>query len=401
MRVFLCIAFLLAASPAFANEALRGAPGIAVAIGGALRYDNEVVWSRLVELSGGAGSSWVVLPLASANPQRSGESAAKALMQRGARAEVLSLKDGEALLPKVRAARGIYFTGGAQERITAALLDASGHATPLLEAIRAASKAGAVVAGTSAGAAIMSATMIRDAPHVLDVLKEGVRPGREVSPGLGFVGPDIFVDQHFLKRGRIGRLLPAMAQSGYRVGVGVDEDTAVVFQGTTVEVLGYKGALVVDLRDAKVTPGSPFHAKNVRLTYLDRGDRYDLATRVATPSAAKRAGTAIAPFAPGFKPHFDTEPFAADILGDSVIVNLMAQLLDNRRTEAFGLAFGSPRGSLQPALGFEWRLHKGADTAGWFTGTLGGEDYTIVEMRLDVTPVRLAQPLYVPVERKP
>ena len=74
----------------------------------------------------------------------------------------------------------------------------------------------------------MSTTMFRDAPDPLMVLKGQLRDGREFDQGLGFVGPDLFVDQHFLKRGRIGRMLPLMVAKGYKLGVGIEENSAIV-----------------------------------------------------------------------------------------------------------------------------------------------------------------------------
>lgn len=74
----------------------------------------------------------------------------------------------------------------------------------------------------------MSATMFRDAPDVLRVLKFGAHESREIDRGLGFVGADLFVDQHFLRRGRLGRMLPVMVQKNYKLGLGVKENCGAV-----------------------------------------------------------------------------------------------------------------------------------------------------------------------------
>ncbi|MET0210949.1 MAG: hypothetical protein ABW220_18045 [Burkholderiaceae bacterium] len=104
-------------------------PGYAVPIGGALKYDNQEVWSRLVQLSGGEGTRWVVIPTAAGNPLGTGNRIAEALKREGAKVEVLPVSPrltdrdaaadarSAALVAKIRAAHGVFFSGGAQERI--------------------------------------------------------------------------------------------------------------------------------------------------------------------------------------------------------------------------------------------------------------------------------------------
>lgn len=210
------------------------------------------------------------------------------------------------------------------------------------------------------------------------------------------------MDQHFLKRGRFGRLLPALMHSRFKLGVGVDENTAAMFCGRQVEVFGGKGALVLDLHEASTDPSIPeFNLRDARLTYLDRGDRYDLDSRVVTPSAEKQAGKRIDPNAKDFKPFFKSEEFHPDVLADTVVANLMGNLIDNAQREVIGLAFDGLTASgarskpdKKPELGFEFRFRKGADSMGWFTSAFGGEDYTVANIRLDVTPVTMSLPLY-------
>ncbi|HSV68530.1 MAG TPA: cyanophycinase [Methylibium sp.] len=399
----------IAAEPEQRPEA---ATGYAVAIGGALKYDHAAIWTRLVQLSGGTGSRWVVIPAAAANPQATGWRLIDALERHGAQADLLPVAPRWAgtdvaravrdplLIERVRSARGVFFAGGAQEYIVDAL-QPDGKRTPLLEAIWDVFRSGGVIAGTSAGAAVMSTTMFRDAMDVRRVLINGrLIQGQEIDRGLGFIGSELFVDQHFLKRGRIGRILPVMVQAGYKLGLGVEEDTAAIVHGSTVEILGAKGALLVDLSDATRDDAlGAFNLRNARLSYLDRGDRHDLATGVTTPSPQKLAGMAIDPSAPDFRPYNRRAAFHGDILGDSAIVNAMSHLIDNRDTEALGLALPPPGlGEGIAALGFEFRLRRAPDSRGWYTGAFGGEDYTVLGIRLDVTPVRMAQPMYVPLQ---
>ncbi|WP_130430367.1 cyanophycinase [Rivibacter subsaxonicus] len=392
-------------------------PGIVVPIGGALKFDNAEVWARLVQLSGGPGARWLVLPTAGDSPQRAGERIAQTLEQAGAKATVLPVSPrwpgtevaravrDPALVAEVAQAAGVYFAGGAQERIVDAL-QPGGQSTPLLDAIRALKARGGIVAGSSAGAAVMSRTMFRDAQDSLAVLKFGARMGKEIDRGLGFVGDELFVDQHFLKRGRIGRLLPVMWQEGFKLGLGVEENSGAIVRGSQIEAIGAKGALLVDLRGASHDASlGAFNLKGVRLTYLDRGDRHDLGTGTTTPSEIKQRDAAIDPNSAAFKPYFPRAPFYGDMLGDNTIVNAMGNLIDNRESEAFGLAFDGralrPGAPAQPpearaTLGFEFRLYRGPDSRGWFTGAFGGEDYTAVNLYLDVTPVEMAKPLFRP-----
>jgi cyanophycinase len=81
----------------------------------------------------------------------------------------------------------------------------------------------------------------------------------------------------------------------------------------------------------------------------------------------------------------------------------MTQLLDGPAPEVRGLAYrANPRpGDPAPDIGFEFRLHRGAGLVGWRSGGLGGEGYTVLGARLDVVPVRVANPLFTPLAIEP
>ncbi len=393
-------------------------PGPAIAIGGALRLDHTAVWQRIVQEAGGAGSRIGVLATASASPERTAAGIVQALQRAGAQAEVIPvaprqpgsdwqrLRDDPALAQRVAAMQGVFFSGGAQEVIVDTLRP-QGRETALLQAIRTMHARGGMVAGTSAGAAIMSEWMFRDAQDPLLVLKGRLREGQGIDKGLGFAGPALFVDQHFLRRGRIGRLLPVMVAKGYRWGLGVEEDSAAIVRGDSIEVIGSRGALLVDLRAAQPTPrDGAFGLQGAALSFLDRGDRFDLRDGQLLPAADKRAGR-IDARAAGFKPHHAHAGFHPDLLGDNAIVHAMTRLADSPESEVRGLVFngralaGADTRDEQPLLGFEFRLYKGPDTLAWFTSARGGEDYSVWRMRLDVSPVRMAQPLYRPWAAEP
>jgi cyanophycinase len=349
------------------------AQGITVAIGGALRDDNAEVWGRLVELAGGKGARFAVFATASADPDATAARIAANLQRHGALAEHIrvaphfgatdaAVRDAH-WIARVRASRAVFFSGGEQERLMDTLRP-SGRDTPLLDAIRALHAAGGLVAGTSSGAAVLSEVAVRDIRSPLAVLQGApLRDGREVGIGFGFVPAGVVVDQHFIKRGRIGRLLPLLASRAQALGLGVEEDSAAIVRGDEVEVIGARGVLVADMSGA-THERAPFAAQGVRLWWLQRGDRMTLATRGVTPAAHKRALDPAAPYYRG-------EVFVTDLLADGAIV-----------------------GADNTAPGFEWRLHLGPRSRGWVGGT--SDDVTVADVLLDIVPVRITRPLYTP-----
>ncbi|MGQ3050686.1 MAG: cyanophycinase [Roseateles sp.] len=389
--------------------------GTVIVIGGALKAESDAVWQRMVDEAGGAGAAIAVFPTAAADPERVAAQIVAALNRCGARAHVVpvaphlegvdlqaALRD-EALIARVAASDAVFFSGGSQEFIVDTLQPA-GRPTAMLGAIHAVFSAGGVVAGTSAGAAIMSRLMFRDAMDNLAVLKGQWRAGREYDQGLGFVDPALLIDQHFLKRGRIGRMLPAMRALGLRLGLGVDENAAVVIKGGRLEVLGGSGALLVDLGEASHDAALPaFNLRGARLSYLDHGDCHDLASGVTTPAPRKLTGTCIDPAAPGFKPGLETDRYFLDILGDGCLLGAMTQLLDGPGAEVRGLAYRAnpPSDERAPDIGFEFRLHRAPGLVGWRSAGHGDEGYTVLGARLDVVPVRVANPLFLPLTAEP
>ncbi len=397
----------VAAAPAAA--AVATAPGPAIAIGGALRDDNAAVWSRMIEPAGGPGARFVILATASGDPDAAARGTIAALTAHGAVGEHLrvapELKGVDnaaavrdtALIAKVRAADGVFFTGGDQGRIVDTL-SPGGVESPLLLAIRELQQRGGVVAGTSAGAAIISRTMFRDPGSVIALMKGPLRPGKDFDAGLGFAQSDLFVDQHFLSRGRLGRMLALMQASGMKLGLGVEEDSAAVLRGDQVEVLGEGGALLVDLAEATTDPTlGAFNVANARLTYLGQGDRYDLRTRMLSPAKAKLEGQLIDPRAADFKPYHEDAPYALDVLAAGVVLQSMIRIVDGKPTESRGLAFdASPAATAPRDLGFEFRFSRRPDTLGWYDPVASADAYTLANLRLDVVPVRVAQPLFGP-----
>ncbi|MBD8530782.1 MULTISPECIES: cyanophycinase [unclassified Massilia] len=372
--------------------------GSLVIIGGALRPDNAAVWERIVELAGGKGARIAVFASASANPEKSGAGLVERLDKYGANAFFVPVAvrltgtdyqvaaDSPELAQAVRSAGGAYFAGGDQARITRALRRPDGSNTRVLDALWELYRRGGVIAGSSAGAAIMSSTMFGNPKPVLATLKLGLTDGQEIAPGLGFIGDDVFIDQHLLVRGRFARMLPAMLQKGYKLGLGIDENTAmVVGPNRDVEVLGYKGALVVDLSAANARQGT-FNVSNVRLSYLDNGDRFNIATHSFTPAPDKADGR-LDPA----RPYYREPLFSADILGNSTVVDLMGKLIDSDQFEAIGLTLDSAN-AVQPDLGFEFKFSRTGDSVGYMSATT--EAYSVYNVRLDIRPIVVKRPLY-------
>jgi cyanophycinase len=391
---------------AVAQSASASQPGAVVPIGGALRDDNAAIWSRIVQLAGGPGARFVVLATAAGDPDAAAARIIANLQRHGAAAEHLRVSpriagqdvaaavSDPALIARLDAAQGVFMAGGEQARLLDAL-QPRGQASPLLAALKRVVVRGGVVAGTSAGAAVMSDWVFRDMPDVLAAMQSPLKAGEHIDRGFALTPPDVAVDQHFLKRGRIGRLLPLLQQQGLPFGIGVEEDSAAIVRGHAVEAIGARGVLVVDLRDAAsdATLGA-FNLRGARLSYLAHGDRYDLNSRVLHTSPAKSKGSRVDPNAPGHKGYFGGAMFYPDMLGDFTIVNAMARLVDSNQREALGLAFaaGPNREQADSRLGFEWRLSIGPDTVAHAGNP--GDDYTVAQVRLDVRPVRMAWPLY-------
>ena len=394
------VALALAVCAGAVMAADAGPPkGSLVIIGGGLRVNNAEVWEKIVALAGGKGARIAVLPTAAQTPAKEARLTVDALNRYGARAfvvpvapmlagtDVRKAADDPALADAIRKAGGAFFTGGDQARITGSLRRADGSNTAVLDALWALYRRGGVIVGTSAGAAIMSSTMFHDPPlDVMPVLKNGVVDGKDIAPGLGFIGTDVFVDQHLLARGRFARMLPAMLAKGYTLGLGIDENTAVVVgPSRDVTVIGYRGALVIDLAQATTDRTQPgFNLSNARISYLDSGDRFNLATRTYVPGPGKE---------PVDRKFVEHRPpiFYTDILGNTAVADLLEKLADSDLQRAVGVAFEGPD-SPSPERGFEFTFTRVPDSREYVTNR---EDaYSVYRIRMDVRPVRVRQPFY-------
>ena len=383
--------------------------GALVIIGGSARHDNAAIWSEVLRLAGGPGKRIAVFPSASSYPIKNGERAVKLLRSHGADAFLVPLAlsgfdgvrhDDVARDPhwveQVRGAHGVFFIGGSQSRIREALVEADGANTPMLDAVWDVYHRGGVVSGTSAGAAIMSRVMFRDAGVVLNTLLHGVRMGKEMDHGLGFLDGDWFVDQHCLVRGRFARAIVAMQAQNMHFGLGIDEDTAVVVEhGGQARVVGNRGAVVLDLSQARTDSKSAnFNIHNARLTYLNHGDEIHLRTLAVTPNPQRAVDRTIDPRASDFKPSIQRRLFFLDVLANTTLVDIMHRVIDHQEGLAVGLAFDGGAATQGSTPGFEFRFYRGADSLGWETEDHGTTDCTVQNIHLDIRPVTVHGPLY-------
>jgi cyanophycinase len=256
-----------------------------MAIGGAEdKLRKRTVLKRFVALAGGQEARIAVVPTASSlGPEIAGVYDA-AFTRLGARAVVAARPmsreeaDDESMVGLLDDVSGIFMTGGNQLKLAAIV-----NGTAFGEAIKRAHRRGAVVAGTSAGASIQSSHMVAFGPG-------GATPKQrmtQVASGLGLV-PDCVIDQHFAQRNRYGRLLSIVAQSPNLLGIGVDEDTAMIVTqdngSALLEVAGRGAVTVMDGRSLvsnayEAKGSSPLLVSGARLHVLPDGAVFDLHSR--------------------------------------------------------------------------------------------------------------------------
>ncbi|MDA8235798.1 MAG: cyanophycinase [Clostridia bacterium] len=256
--------------------------GILVIIGGAEDKENKcLILKRVTQLAGGQEGRLVLISTATENPEEVGEEYKRIFLRLGLKRVInlcLSTREQaeeQKAVEEIRGATAIFFTGGDQLRITSIL---GGTAVDL--AVYEAYRRGTVIAGTSAGASAMSNTMIVEGNS-----DEGPKQNTvKMAPGLGLLD-QVVIDQHFAQRGRLGRLLAAVAQNPNILGIGIDEDTAIEVNKGLFRVIGSQTVTIIDGRQILYTnaseadPRQPLALSNVTLHVLPPGYGYDLRTR--------------------------------------------------------------------------------------------------------------------------
>jgi cyanophycinase len=250
----------------------EGIDGALVLCGGGKM--TEEIRDRFVKLAGGEKAHLVIIPSASDAADKLPAEKLLAPWEARKVASVVLLHTRSkqtANDPKfhdpLRKATGVWFSGGLQARIAEAYAG-----TAVEKELHALLKRGGVIGGTSAGAAVMSKTMIASG-----------NPDPVMGRGLDLL-PGTIIDQHFLKRDRKGRLFKALAKNPGLVGLGIDEGTALVVRGRKMEVLG-DSSVTVCLADSPAWPARTIELK---------------AGKVADLTALRRA--AVARAGPRFPP---------------------------------------------------------------------------------------------------
>lgn len=243
------------------------AKGSLVLVGGNMR--DETILRRIIDLAGGPEELLVVIPTAGgAEDYDQYFSGLRGLRAAGGKNLLVlhtynrAVADSESFVEPLRRARGVFFAGGRQWRLADAYLN-----TRTQQELRALLDRGGVIAGSSAGATILGSFLVRGDTRGNEVMMGDHREG------FGFLR-NVAIDQHLLRRNRQFDMLEVIQAHPALLGIGIDEDTAIVVQQDQFEVIGNSYVVVYD-NQRHIPPSGPFY-------FLAAGDRYNLASREAS-----------------------------------------------------------------------------------------------------------------------
>ena len=253
-----------------------------VIIGGAEDKEGDCqILREFVRRAGSTKARIVILTAATELPREVGENYIRVFQRLGAEdvriidTETREDASSSTALEAINKATGIFFTGGDQARITSIL-----KGTEIDTTIHKRYSEGIVVAGTSAGAAVMPDVMIVEGDSETNPRIEIV----DMGPGMGFL-PGVVIDQHFSQRGRLGRLIAALSQQPAVLGFGIDENTAIVVTDDQFEVVGQGCITIVDESEMvhsnvdEILKDEPLAVCGAKLHILPNGYKFDLKTR--------------------------------------------------------------------------------------------------------------------------
>lgn len=247
--------------------------------------------NHFVDLAGGTNDArLIVLPMASEDAEQTGKSQVADFKSLGVRhVESVVLNRAESLnsssASRLDGATGIYFSGGDQSRLAEILVN-----SPIQKKLKQLYADGAVIAGTSAGAAIMSEVMItgeellnQDKTNTFTSIKKN---NIQTVAGLGFL-TNAIIDQHFIKRKRLNRLFSVVLDHPQLIGIGIDESTAIIVNpDATFEATGSGAVMVIDARASTqihTNKLGDLSARDIKTHLLVAGDRFNMNQRVKTP----------------------------------------------------------------------------------------------------------------------
>lgn len=252
-------------------------------IGGAEdKTADKVILKRLIELTQKKEPRFIVITTATEHPEEVGKQYIKVFKSLGIDTTIIlnieNREDAnrEEIIKEIEKGDCIFFTGGDQLRISSILGGTAVH-----EMLHKAVHEGKIVAGTSAGASMMSEIMVVEG-------RDKEAPSRctiKMAPGMGLI-EGVIIDQHFNQRGRIGRLLSAIAQNPHSIGIGIDENTAIVLNyKNEFKVIGSGVVTIIDGRNILYTntseqyPNEPLAITNVTIHVLPHGYGCNLTTK--------------------------------------------------------------------------------------------------------------------------
>jgi cyanophycinase len=264
--VLACCAFALLVLPVSAAE-IGPTRGALVVVGGAMK--DPAILKKFFDLAGGTNQPIVVVPTAGgAEKYDQSYPGLKAFRDAGAtNLTVLhtydrKVADTAEFVEPLRAARGVFFEGGRQWRLADAYLG-----TLVQKELVALLDRGGVIGGSSAGATIQGDYLVRGDTKTADIVMG------DHEQGFAFL-KNVAIDQHLLKRNRQFDLVALIRRRPDLLGIGLDEDTAIVVKGDAFEVIGRSYVAVYD-HQKSIPPAGPFY-------FLTAGDTYNLKTRQAT-----------------------------------------------------------------------------------------------------------------------
>lgn len=337
--------------------------GTVVLVGGGLHRDNSAVYEAIGQH---CGPRIGVFGTASTNPAASLEYNQAAFESHGLGVVPIPITQENAIqtthdpkiLEQLRSCSGFYFAGGDQRRLARALLG-----TPVLQVIQGRFAEGAGVSGTSAGTAVMTNPMISGGRSLDSWLEQGQSLTFEA--GFGFL-TNLQVDQHFLAWGRFGRLWKALELQDLPLGVGVDENTALVIPPDQPwQVLGVSQVVLLE----RSAGGS-------LISLLSAGDRYDPHSQTIYIEASRQ---------PIAQPDPEIGPiFCGDVFAGRALQLVLRQLVESAETQAIGLAFvGSAQSSFEGS-GVRLRLYKTSETRGYLGSSIVRVGMTIAPIAVSV-----------------